>query len=51
MAAQLGVHIAQPLHLDQPTLEKLVTAIIHHENGQQPYPAALIGSAVREVLA
>lgn len=51
VAAQLGVHIAQPLQLDPPTLERLVAAIIQHENGQQPYPAALIGAVVREVLA
>lgn len=51
VAAQLGVHIAQPLHLDEPTLTGLVTAIIHHENGEQPYPPALIGAAVREVLS
>lgn len=51
VAAQLGVNIAQPLQLDPPTLERLVAAIIQHENGQQPYPVALIAGAVREALA
>lgn len=50
VAAAVGVPIQASIHLDQATLEKLVTAIIHHENGQQPFSAELIASAVREVL-
>ncbi|RHW21897.1 structural protein [Pseudomonas jilinensis] len=50
VANRMGVSIQQPLHMDQNTLEKLVTAVIHHENGQQPYSAGLIADAVREVL-
>lgn len=51
VATQLGVPITQPLRLDEPTLTGLVTAIIQHENGQQPYPITLIAEAVREALA
>lgn len=51
VAAEVGVPSQIGIRLDQPTLEKLVTAIIRHENGQQPYPAELIANAVREVLA
>ncbi|MDN6861089.1 structural protein, partial [Pseudomonas sp. CAN2814] len=50
VARELGVPPQAGLHLDQPTLAALVTAIIRHENGQQPYSAELIGNAVREVL-
>lgn len=50
VANRMGVSIQQPLHMDQNTLEQLVTAVIHHENGQQPYSAGLIADAVREVL-
>ncbi|CDM42403.1 structural protein [Ectopseudomonas oleovorans] len=51
VAAHLGVPIQAGIHLDQDTLEKLVTAIIRHENGQQPYSAELIASAVQAVQA
>lgn len=51
VAAEVGVPMQAVIHLDQPTLEKLVTAIIRHENGQQPYRAELIAAAVGEVLA
>lgn len=50
VARQMGVSIQQPLYLDQDTLERLVTAVIRHENGQQPYSTDLIAEAVREVL-
>jgi len=30
-----------------PTLEKLIPAMIHHENGQQPYSQELIAEAVK----
>lgn len=50
VATQMGVSIQQPLYLDQDTLERLVIAVIHHENGQQPYSTDLIAEAVREVL-
>ena len=51
VSRDMGVPPQAGLHLDQGTLSALVTAIIRHENGQQPYSAELIGNAVREVLA
>lgn len=51
VSRDMGVPPQAGLHLDQNTLAALVTAIIRHENGQQPYSAELIGDAVREVLA
>ena len=50
MARAMGVPPQASLHLDQATLVALVTAIIHQENGQQPYSAEQIAQAVREVL-
>ena len=38
------------LSADQTTLERLVAAIIHHENGEQPYSAGLITEAVTAAL-
>ncbi|QDR42589.1 structural protein, partial [Pseudomonas aeruginosa] len=46
----MGVPPRGRLHMDQDTLAALVTAIIRHENGQQPYSAEQIAQAVREVL-
>lgn len=51
VATEVGVPMQAVIHLDQPTLEKLVAAIIRHENGRQPYSTELIAAAVREVLA
>lgn len=51
VAAEVGVPSQTILRLDPPTLEKLVAAIIHHENGRQPYPSELIADAVQEALA
>lgn len=51
VAQEIGVPIQAPLHFDQATLGKMVTAIIRHENGQQPYSTEQIAAAVREVLA
>ncbi|MBV5720082.1 structural protein [Pseudomonas aeruginosa] len=50
VARAMGVPPQASLHLDQATLVALVTAIIHQENGQQPYSAEQIAQAVREVL-
>jgi hypothetical protein len=50
VAKEVGISSQASIQLDAPTLEKLVTAIIRHENGQQPYSAELIASAVREAL-
>jgi hypothetical protein len=44
----VGVSPAAPLNLeDDNTMAKLVTAIIRHENGVQPYPADLILAGVK----
>ncbi|HEP9155789.1 TPA: structural protein, partial [Pseudomonas aeruginosa] len=50
VARAMGVPPQASLHLDQATLVALVTAIIHQENGQQPYSTEQIAQAVREVL-
>ncbi|WOT63232.1 structural protein [Pseudomonas aeruginosa] len=50
VARAMGVPPQAGLHMDQDTLAALVTAIIRHENGQQPYSAEQIAQAVREVL-
>lgn len=50
VAKQMEVSIHQPLRLDKTTLQTLVTAIIQHENGQQPYSGELISKAVDAVL-
>lgn len=43
VAKVVGVSPTEPLNLgDDLIMAKLVTAIIWHENGVQPYPAALI---------
>lgn len=50
VAKRMGISIHQPLRLDKPTLQALVTAVIQHENGQQPYSNELISQAVDAVL-
>ena len=45
VAAACGVHPEQQIELP-PIAEKLVAAIIKHENGQQPYPAETIRRAI-----
>jgi len=46
----LGVKPDEPLTLDQRTLLVLVTAIVQHENGWQPYGTTEIDVAVGEAL-
>lgn len=51
VAKRVGVISDNPLRVDDPLLlAKLVTAIIIHENGDNPYPAALIANAVDAAL-
>ena len=48
VAKVVGVSPTEPLNLeDDNTMAKLVTAIIRHENGVQPYPADLILAGVK----
>lgn len=47
---RMGVSIFEPLTLNKPTLQALVTAIIWHENGQQPYSQELIADAIEAVI-
>lgn len=51
VAKALGVGVGDQIDLQQPdTLQRILPAIVQHENGQQPYPAALIAEAVRLAL-
>ncbi|WP_047472556.1 structural protein P5 [Delftia sp. ZNC0008] len=51
VAKALGVGVGDQIDLQQPeTLQRVLPAIVQHENGQQPYPAALIAEAVRLAL-
>lgn len=51
VAKALGVGVGDQINLQQPeTLQRILPAIVQHENGQQPYPAALIAEAVRLAL-
>ena len=48
VAKAVGVSPTEPLNLgDDLIMAKLVTAIIRHENGVQPYPADLILAGVK----
>lgn len=52
VASALGVNPDQIIDLQDPdTLQPLVTAIIKHENGQQPYTAELIRKGVERAFA
>lgn len=47
VADAIGLEPTTPLNLrDASTLQKLAGAIIHHENGAQPYPDAVLRSGV-----
>lgn len=46
VANAMGVSPDAPLTWDRGALRELVAAIIHHENGQQPYSADLIDKAL-----
>lgn len=51
VAKAAGVKVDEVLNLKQPALlQKIVTAIIQHENGQQPYQASVIAEGVRRAL-
>lgn len=46
VAAAMGVSPSEPLAFDAGQLRSLVSAIIKHENGQQPYDLALIDDGI-----
>jgi hypothetical protein len=51
VAKALGVCVDEQVDLtNAATLERILPAIVQHENGQQPYPATLIAEAVRLAL-
>lgn len=51
VAKTLGVGVNDQIDLQRPeTLQRILPAIVQHENGQQPYSAALIAEAVRLAL-
>lgn len=51
IAKALGVGVNDRIDLQQPgTLQRILPAIVQHENGQQPYSADLIAQAVRLAL-
>lgn len=50
VARALGVSVDEPLELDEVVLTKMVKAIIHHENGRQPYSDSVVTEAVRMAL-
>lgn len=51
VARAAGVGVNDPIDLGNPeTMVKVVTAIIQHENGQQPYSQATIRQGVRLAL-
>lgn len=46
VSQRMGVTPDQPLDAGQSTQAHLVAAIVHHENGEQPYSQSLINQAV-----
>lgn len=51
VCAQLGVEPNQPVNASDPdTLKALCAAIIHHENGEQPYNAQQLSTGVNAAL-
>ena len=51
VAKALGVGVNDQIDLQRPeALQRILPAIVQHENGQQPYPSALIAEAVRLAL-
>ena len=51
VAAKLGVNPREPLNLsDRKTLTALATAIIEHENGNQPYSEKVIATGIDSAL-
>ena len=52
VAKRLGVRATDPINIkDQATLRSMVVSIIIHENGGNPYSAAIISEGVRRALA
>jgi hypothetical protein len=52
VAKRLGVRATDPINIKDPaTLRGMVVSIIIHENGGNPYPAAIIDEGVRRALA
>lgn len=52
VAKAIGVSPQTPIDIaDRNILLKLVTAIIYHENGYNPYPASVVAEGVRRALA
>ena len=52
VARELGVKPGDPIDVRDPAiLNRLTTAIIRHENGSQPYPAATIQTGVEAALS
>ncbi len=52
VAQRIGVQIADVIDIRDPqVLRGMVTAIIGHENGGNPYPATIINEGVRRALA
>lgn len=52
IAKALGVGVNDQIDLQRAdTLQRILPAIVQHENGQQPYSEALIAEAVRLALA
>ncbi len=52
MATRIGVHPTAPIDIKNPaTLRGMVLGIIVHENGGNPYSAAVIDEGVRRALA
>lgn len=52
VARRTGIPYNLPIAVDSAVvLERLVPAIVHHENGKQPYPADLIREALAMALA
>lgn len=47
VASSMGVAPNVPLAWDAGTVRALVAAIIHHENGRQPYSTALLDDGIR----
>lgn len=51
VAKALGVGVNDRIDLQQPAaLQRILPAIVQHENGQQPYSVELIAQAVRMAL-
>lgn len=51
VARSVGIAYDAPIDFkSQPTMIRLITAMIEHENGQQPYPREVIAEGVRRAM-